>query len=260
MKKTQPGSIWYFVDESGDATFYDRRGNFIVGQAGCSKLLILGFIETPSPNTIRKAVLDLQQEIINEPYFQGVPSIAKTAIAFHAKDDSPEIRYQFFKLIAGLEFRAQFIVARKIERVFRNSFQTQKNAFYDHLVSELFQNVLHRFQENYIYFAKRGSRDRQIPLQGAIQQGVNRFEEKWDTQVKTAFHIQAQTPKGEPCLSVIDYMNWAVYRAFTRREMRFYKVVEHNVDLLVDLYDINNYPDNWYSKRNPFETEKITPL
>ena len=120
MKKTQPGSIWYFVDESGDAAFYDRRGNFIVGQPGCSKLLILGFIETPSPNTIRKAVLDLQQEIINEPYFQGAPSIATTAIAFHAKDDSPEVRYQIFKLIAELEFRAQFVVARKIELVFRN--------------------------------------------------------------------------------------------------------------------------------------------
>jgi hypothetical protein len=97
-------------------------------------------------------------------------------------------------------------------------------------------------------------------LQGAIQQGVKRFEEKWDTQVKTAHHIQAQTPKGEPCLSVIDYMNWAVYLAFTRREMRFFKVVEHNIVLLVDLYDIKNYPNNWYSKRNPFDTEKITPL
>ena len=120
MKKTQPGSIWYFVDESGDSAFYDRRGNFIVGQPGCSKLLILGFIETLWAHTFRKAVLDLQQEIINEPYFQGAPSIATTAIAFHAKDDSPEVRYQIFKLIAELEFRAQFVVARKIERICRN--------------------------------------------------------------------------------------------------------------------------------------------
>jgi hypothetical protein len=260
MRKTKPGSIWYFVDESGDPVFYDRRGNLIVGQPGCSKILILGFIETQDPESIRKPVLNLQNEIIRDPYFQNVPSIAKTAVAFHAKDDTPEVRYRFFKLIADLNFKCQFIVARKIERVFRNNFKADENLFYDHLVSMLFQSVLHRYQNNYIYYSKRGSRVRQKPLLEAIQEGVHRFERKWNTQVETEHFIQAQSPKGEPCLSIIDYMNWAVYRAFTRNEMRFYNVVEDKVDLLVDLYDSRNYPNNWYNKKNPFDVKKITPL
>lgn len=150
MKKTKPGSLWFFLDESGDPTFYDRKGNLIVGQAGCSPILILGFIETQTPAAIRQAVLSLQQELVNDPYFQDFPSIQKTAIAFHAKDDLPEIRYRLFKLISSLDLRAQFIVARKVERVFRNNFNAQETAFYDHLISLLFQNVLHRYHHNYI--------------------------------------------------------------------------------------------------------------
>ena len=260
MKTPQHRENWFFVDESGDPTFYDRRGNLIVGQEGCSPILLLGFIETEDPVRIRQALLDLRYEIVNDPYFQGVPSLEKTRVAFHAKDDLPEIRYRVFKLLATLQFKTQIIVARKIERVFRNSFAASEHRFYDHLVSQLFQNALHRYEHNYIYFAKRGSRNRQIPLSQAIRHGVRRFEERWGTQVTSEIHIQAQTPVGEPCLSVIDYMNWAVYRAFTRGEMRYFDVVADKVSLVVDLYDTEKYPQNWYSRKNPFHINKITPL
>lgn len=260
MKKPISGSNWYFVDESGDPAFYDRGGNLIVGQEGCSPILLLGFVETSDPEPLRSSLLALQHEIVNDPYFEGVPSLTKTSVAFHAKDDLPEIRYRVFQLLATLDFKAQFIVARKIEPVFRNSFQAKESAFYDHLVAQLFKNALHRYQDNRIYFAKRGSHSRQAPLQQAIQRGVQEFESTWRTKVTTRIGIQAQVPSGEPCLSIVDYMNWAVYRAFTRGEMRYYRVVESKVSLLVDLYDRAKYPKNWYNRKNPFDTNKITPL
>jgi len=80
------------------------------------------------------------------------------------------------------------------------------------------------------------------------------------SQNRTSFQVRAQAPKGEPCLSVIGYMNWAVYRAFTREEMWYYRTVEDKVSLLVDLYDTANYPRSWYSRRNRFDAKKITPL
>lgn len=260
MKKPLPGASWFFVDESGDPTFYDRRGNLIVGQEGCSAVLILGFVETQSPDALRSAVLGLQREVIEDPYFEDIPSLRRTAVAFHAKDDVPEVHYRFFKLLATLDFTAQFVVARKIEKVFRNSFQAREEAFYDHLVSRLFQNALHRHRLNQIYFAQRGSRARQEPLARAIRTGIVTFESKWKTSVSTAFSVQAQTPKGEPCLSIVDYLNWAIYRAFTRGEMRYFRVVQEKITLLVDLYDTGKYPKNWYSRRNPFDVTKITPL
>lgn len=157
MKEPKPGQTYFFVDESGDATFYDKEGNLIVGQPGCSPILLLGFIETQDPQSLRKSIISLHKQVLSDPYFQEFPSLTKTATAFHAKDDVPEIRYQVFKLIATLEFKAQFVVARKIEKVFRNNFSANRNQFYDHLVARLFENMLHRYERNHIYFSKRGS-------------------------------------------------------------------------------------------------------
>ncbi|MGQ9625908.1 MAG: hypothetical protein ACUVV0_03270 [Anaerolineae bacterium] len=84
MKKTIEGENWFFVDESGDPIFYDRNGNLIAGQMGCSPLLLLGFIETTNPQAIRQVMQSLHQEIASDPYFQGIPSIVKTNRAFHA--------------------------------------------------------------------------------------------------------------------------------------------------------------------------------
>ena len=260
MKEPIEGRNWFFVDESGDPTFYDRRGNLIVGKPGCSPLLILGFIETINPVAIRRALANLHAAIAADPYLRDVPSIAKTNVAFHAKDDCPEVRYLVFKCIESLDFRAQFIVGRKIERVFKGRFQSKERLFYDQLVSHLFKNVLHRYTHNSIYFSKRGSRDRQAPLKAAIEKGVEAFETQWHTKVSTEITVQSQTPAGEPCLQIIDYMNWAVYRAFTRREMRYYRIVEDKVSLLLDLYDLDNYPNNYYNRRNPFDIEKASPL
>lgn len=260
MKKTQPGQTCFFVDESGDPTFYDRKGNLIIGQEGCSPLLILGLVEIGDPIPIRQAILKLQTEIVNDPYFSDFPSIQRTKLAFHAKDDVPEIRYQFYKLLAGLDFQAQFVVARKIERVFRNNFHSKENEFYDHLITRLFDGKLHKHEHNFIYFAKRGSRNRQAPIEGAIEKSIRIFEQKWNTTVNTQTVVQAQSPAGEPCLSIVDYMNWAVFRAFTRNEMHYFETVRDRVSLLIDLYDMAKYPHNWYTKKNPFEINKITPL
>lgn len=249
---------WFFVDESGDPNFYDRKGNLIVGQTGCSRVLILGFIETRAPDALRSAVLQLQQEVVSNPYFSEFPSLCKTAVAFHAKDDVAEVRYEFFKLLSKFDFSAQFVVARKIERVFRNNFDAKQELFYDHLVSHLFREALRPNQRNYIYFSKRGSRSRQKPFVNAIERGL--AEAGGEREVEMSFTVQAQTPEGEPCLSIIDYMNWAVYRAYTRGEMRYLRSVQDKVALLVDLYDYASYPANKYMQGNLLDIEKVTPL
>jgi hypothetical protein len=151
---------FYFVDEAGDAVFHDRRGNLIVGQGGCSPILVLGCIETADPKPMRRALAELRPQLAADKYLQAIPSMSKTLRAFHAKDDAPEVRYFVYQAIAKMEFTARFIVARKIERVFRNSFHANENEFYDYLVSLLFEDVLHRHTHNHVYFSQRGARAR----------------------------------------------------------------------------------------------------
>lgn len=259
MKVPKDCSTYFFVDESGDPDFYDRKGNLIVGN-GASPILILGFIETQNPQLLREAILRLQREVAADRYLKKIPSHGKTCIAFHAKDDCPEVRYLFYKLISTLDFQTQFIVARKIEKVFRNDFGASKNQFYDHLATQVFQNVLHQYRHNYVYFAVRGSRARQRPLEMAIQKAKERFEQRHHVSIDCTCDIRPQSPKGEPCLSIIDYMNWALYRAFTMRDMRYYEFVADKVSFLGDVYDSVVFPKNRYHKKNPFDISKATPL
>ena len=45
--------------------------------------------------------------------------MSKTRIAFHAKDDCPEVRYKVFTLLKDLPFSCNIVVARKTEHVFK---------------------------------------------------------------------------------------------------------------------------------------------
>src|SRR6266498_2500618 len=85
MKKTIDGEHWYFVDESGDPTFYDRNGNLIVGQEGCSPIFVLGFVESADPHSIRVALNDLHVHLAANEYLSEIPSIKKQTLHFMRK-------------------------------------------------------------------------------------------------------------------------------------------------------------------------------
>lgn len=260
MKKLQNLTNYFFVDESGDPTFYDKRGNFIVGNLGISKTLILGFIKTSNPKIIRQKLSQLKQEISQDNYLEGIPSVKKSLIAFHAKDDCPEVREKVFKVIKDLDFSAEIFVARKIQNIFNTRHHRSENEFYDDLVTKLFQNKLHLAKNNEIFFAVRGTRLRQAPLENAIQRATLSFETKWNIRVESNTTIIPQSPSGEPCLQVIDYVNWAIQRVYTKSEDRFYKFIEQKVSYIVDIYDTEKYPKNFYNKSNKFDITKTSPL
>lgn len=260
MRLPEDRTTYYFVDESGDPVFFDKRGNCIVGLGGCSKILLLGFVVVNDPVAVRRQLDTLRKTIVADPYFQGIPSLVKTARAFHANDDVPEVRERVYKLIAELNVSAEVVVARKFLPLFRRKHHSSETEFYDDIVTKLFQNKLHLSLRNVIYFAKRGSRNRQQPLETAIDSAATRFGRRWGTRAATQTKVYIQGPAEEPCLQIVDYVNWAVYRAFVRREMRFYNVIREKVRMVCDVYDTIKYPGNFYSSRNPFDAEKISPL
>ena len=260
MKSKKNKNLYFFVDESGDPYFYDRYGNFIVRKQGCSKILLLGFIKTEKPEIIRHRLKELKQEIEKDKYLTEIPSVKKSLVAFHATDDCSEIREKVFKAIVDLPFKAEFIVARKIEDVFAKRHKKKPNLFYDDLITKLFQNQLHKSERNIIYFSVRGNRARQIPLEDAIRKAVLTFEKEWKVKINSDINILPQRPEGESCLQVVDYMNWVVQRAFIKEEIRYFNFVKNKISLIVDIYDFDKYPKNYYSRKNVFAVNKISPL
>ena len=76
---------YFFVDEAGDPVFYNKHKKVIVGEEGCSRTLLMGFISTDSPKEIRDALAKLKNEISHDMYLATIPSIKKSVISFHAK-------------------------------------------------------------------------------------------------------------------------------------------------------------------------------
>jgi len=44
MKSKNSKTTYFFVDEAGDPTFFDRYGRCVLEKEGCSPILLLGFI------------------------------------------------------------------------------------------------------------------------------------------------------------------------------------------------------------------------
>ena len=158
----------------------------------------MGFISTTEPEFLRKKLNELKIEILNDEYLKDIPSMSKTRIAFHAKDDCPEVRYKVFTLLKDLPFSCNIVVARKTEHVFKK-FNGNTQELYDSLITNLFKKI-------------------------------------------------------------VDYCNWAVQRAFLQNDMRYYRFLKEKFGLIVDLYDYKKGWKNFYSKKNPFDIKKISPL
>lgn len=260
MKENIYNNNYFFVDESGDTTFYNRKGEWIVGKEnGSSKILLMGFIRTTEPEFLRYKLNILRNEILKDAYLKEIPSMAKTKIAFHAKDDCPEVRYKVFSLLKELPFSSNIVVARKSEKVFKK-FNGKTEDLYDSLITNLFKNILQLSTNNYIYIATRGSRKRQKPLEEAIEKSLQYTESKLKHKIDSTQRVLPQTPSGEACLQIVDYCNWVIQRAFLQNDMRYYNFLKEKFGLIVDLYDYKKQWKNFYSKKNPFDIKKISPL
>ena len=98
--KSSSSNRHYFVNEGGDSTLFSKTGKVLVGTEGCSRFFILGLLDVPNPVVLKDRFDELRARLISDSYFKNVPSMQpnerKTAIAFHAKDDLPEVRRDVF--------------------------------------------------------------------------------------------------------------------------------------------------------------------
>lgn len=241
---------YYFVDEGGDSTLFSRKGKVLVGTEGCSRFFILGMLDVLHPEALQCDIDNLRTQLTNDPYFQGVPSMRpeskKTAVAFHAKDDLPEVRKEVFTLLrrtAGLRYFA--VVAEKWsvldyvrQQNERNSaYRYHPNELYDYLVRRLFKNLLHKDGGYEIVFSKRGKADRTTALNQALEAARERFASQWNMRNVAPVHVSADIPDNRAGLQAVDYFTWALQRLYERDEDRYLTYLWSSVHLVHDIDD-----------------------
>lgn len=258
-----------FLDEAGDTTFYGKGKINIVGNNGVSNCFILGMVKFKQPlEPLRQQVLALQQQVAEEAYFAEVPSIQKKVqdkgFYFHATDDVPEVRKQFFEFIRDLDCSFEAVVARKIPALYERKHHGREGEFYADLLSHLLKNKLGKEEKLVLNIAERGNTTRNHNLQMALQKAESRYlAGNADKKVKFSVVFNVQNHLTDPLLNIADYFCWSVQRVFERGETRYYNYLQERISLVVDLYDSAGYQGsrNYYRRGNPLTAEnKISPL
>lgn len=255
----------YFVDEGGDGTLFSSRRKVIIASEGCSRYFILGLLDVADPDNLTQGLAELQQRLITDPYFKDVPSMqpqaGKTALAFHATDDLPEVRREVFTLLRQTEGLRYFAVVTDKWRVLeyvrqqniRNpGYRYHPNELYDYLTRRLFKNLLHKDSGYEIVFAKRGASDRTSALRAAIEVARTRFIQQWGIAAAAPIRVISSTPPQRASLQAVDYFTWALQRLYEKEEERYWQYLWNSVRLVQDIDDKReaNY-GVYYTQKKP---------
>lgn len=239
----------YFVDEAGDPTLFGSRGKQLVGTEGCSKFFILGKLDIRDPEKLSADLTHLRTSLLADPYFQGAPSMQpeqrKTAIAFHAKDDVPEVRREVLKLLSGhdMQFyalvRDKRVILEKVlaHRIKKPRYRYHPNQLYDRCVSQLFHGRIHKDSGYGIHFARRGNSDRTAALRKALESARDAIRKQWGIVSVAPIEILPAHPAEVVCLQAVDYFLWALQRFCEMNEERFLKLIWPQTKLVVDYDD-----------------------
>jgi len=254
----------YFVDEAGDGTLFNAKGKVLLGENGCSRYFMLGLLWVREPERLAADLQALRERLLADPYFAGIPSMQadgrKTALAFHAKDDVPEVRREVFALLRQheLSFFAVVKDKRKVLEYVRQrnerdpAYRYQQNDVYDWLVRRLFKDRLHQHDAYRVVFATRGASDRTRAFAEALNVARERFAEQWAVEVRSEIKVVASNPRLTPELQAADYFLWALQRLYERREERYWAYVQPQVSLVMDVDDTREVAyGRYYTKKKP---------
>lgn len=210
----------YFVDEAGDLTLFDRRKRVLIGQPGVSHTFVVGALLLLEPEARASRLEQLRARLLADPLLRSAPSMLpssrKTALAFHAKNDLPEVRLEVFRALLQehvkvfAAFRRKLRIADDFQASFRRSGQKRDiESVYEQLLIPIFQPRLHKGDENRIVFARRGQSDRTHAFRSAIRLAKNRFEQRWHKGIDRPTEIRSALPHDFAGLQAVDYFLWA---------------------------------------------------
>lgn len=270
-KKEKQERPTFFVDEAGDGVLFGTKGRDRLSDSDAQQFFMLGMVRCADDKAVGTALNRLRKDLLENPLYASIPSMQpearKTARAFHAKDDHPEVRAKVFELLAGLDFKVYAVI--KDMRVVRSYVQNRNrmhaeyrytpNELYDLTVRMLFKQRLHTHDGYHITFARRGKSDRTRTLRNELEKTRQCYLEEQKKNHDPEIEIRPAYPWEEPCLQVTDYCLWALQRCYERNEARFIRSLWSKMSLIHDVDDPVGKKDGTYLSRkaDPPDPAKI---
>lgn len=191
----------------------------------------------------------------------------KTAVAFHAKDDIPEVRKEVFALLReteGLRFFAVVTDKLSVLEYVRqqnerdSAYRYHPNELYDYLVRRLFKDRLHQDGGYEIMFSRRGQSDRTSALQQALDAARERFAKQWGVSSSAPMQVSAGIPLAHAGLQAVDYFTWALQRLYEMNEDRYVTYLWPSIHLVQDIDDKRSAGYGmYYTQKKPLDAAAV---
>lgn len=247
----------FFIDESGNPTFYAKRKIPLWDEPDFDPVLMLGMVVVEDRKELRKQILNLREQLLVNPLFNTIHSVTKTDWFFHASKDHSDIRLKFFEFLYNLEgVKCYIVIGRKNPVIFHSKHNGKASEFYFDVLHKLLARFEFTDDGNYkLYLSERQSNtmDR---FEKALYDALHHPDIKFD---KSKFMCRIVPSKDYPELSVIDYYLWAIKRYIISGDGRFFHAFINKYTEIVDLYE-DEGKGRIYNRENPFSIEKATPF
>lgn len=257
LKQPEPGKAYYYIDESGDPRVIGRKGKDLLASGTVSPVFMVGYLETSTPRELSDALDRVGKEIADDEYLSGIPSVSSSKVAFHANKDCAEVRERVFRALNSCDFKVFAVVARKNADQFRKRFDLKDARLYEYLVRVLLENRLHLHEEIDVYFAEMGNIVRRHTMEQAIGLARQRFSDKWGALHANSVRVFVQQASQLRQLQAVDYVLWAVYQVYSRKNFRYYHYLIDKISMVQDVFDAKRYPKTYYTRKNPLTPEIV---
>jgi hypothetical protein len=210
--------VYVFSDEAGNFDFSKRPG--------ASKYFILGTVTTTDPGSLA-ALIDLRRDLAWDG--AGLES------CFHAAEDTQLVRDHVFRVIDGLEIRADFTIFEKSKTVphRQRDEALYKLAWFEHF-KHVGPHIVARRDDLLVIAASIGTRKRRRAIRLGVEDVViqavscNRWE------------VAFWPSESDPGLQVADYCTWAVQRKWERGDDRSYNLIRTKIRTEYDFFQFGS--------------------
>jgi len=206
--------------------FVDEAGNFDFSPSG-TRYFILSALTMERPFPSPQPLIDLKYDLW---------SLGTAIEYFHASEDKQSVRDRVFAVLSTnlSHFRFDSVIVEK--RKTHRALQDDHSRFYRKMFDILIGYVL------------EGSRDSasqiivvtdHIPIKKKkrqIEKGIKTRLAGWAKLHGNSYSIQHVASKSDLNLQIVDYMNWAVYRRWSRHDNRSYSLIRPSIHSEFDVF------------------------
>jgi hypothetical protein len=246
MKQLIKGKQYIFLDESGRPETITIKGKNLVAEGVTSEYLVICAVVTQNPMNIQRQVLNAKLAGLASTDLANHLSIKHSLEVFHASSDTEPIRQYVYRRIADMtDFKALILVAEKLKAY--DSFQKNRDSFYNAMCGQLLKRVLHTHEECSIVISRK---DSNLGIQKNLNTEIDRLRleyfEEHGIEVKTRFNFEHNPHYSHSALQIADYLAFSVFKVFENKERKYFELVKGQISFIQDIFN-----KKVYTKENP---------